>query len=126
MSTELPIVNSLFVKSREDLVKLAEEDPALLPAIIRTFPECASHIGFTLFDPSWTKAYGRQILRAIGHAWDLKSWNFAEETAVKIAIGAIAEDLTRYLGLSPSSTFAVAALVIVIVRGLALDENTRI
>jgi len=125
MSTESQSLEPLFRMSHEELVELAAGDPALLPAVIRAFPESASHVGFTLFDTSWVRAYGRQILRAIGHARDIESWNFTEETAVKVAIAAIAEDLVRHLGLSPPSTLAAAALVIVIVRGLSLDKNSN-
>lgn len=116
--TDATVVEQLIAKPSEQLAQLAGGDAALLPALVRAFPDSASHVGYSLFDPSWIKAYGRHILRAIGHARDTHSWNSSEETAVKVAILAIADDLIKYLGLPKASSFAAVALVILIVRGL--------
>jgi hypothetical protein len=123
--TDATLIEQLIAKPREELAYLAGEDAALLPALVRTFPDSASHVGYSLFDPSWIRAYGRHILRAIGHARDVHSWNSAEQAAIKVAILAIADDLIKYLGLPKASTLAVVALVILIVRGLAAPPHTE-
>jgi hypothetical protein len=122
---DIEIVEKLMGEPREALVQVAGEDAALFPALVRAFPETGSHVGFSLFDPAWITAYGRQILRIIGHARDVDSWSGLETTAVRVAVLAIADDLIKYLGLSRSSTLAVVALVILILRGVSASRNTK-
>lgn len=116
MSVEL---NGLLGASREQLVQLVEGDPELLAALYQAFPEVSEHVGYELFDVKWVEKYGRQILRAVKHLQDVQAWNFAEATAVGMAIDAVASDLIDYLQLPHTSTVAVVALVLLIARGLA-------
>src|SRR5262245_7417483 len=118
------MLEKLLSEPREALVQVAADDAALFPALVRAFPETASHVGFSLFDAAWIKAYGRQIFRMIGHARDVDAWNGLEKSAANVAVLAIADDLIKYLGVSRSSTLAVVALVILIVRGASTSRST--
>jgi hypothetical protein len=118
-------VLELLSKPRVDLVGLAEEDTELIAAIYRTLPEASEHVGYEIFDERWIKMYGRPILRAIGRLKDVQSWTWAESASVGAFIDAVSNDLLSYLGLPPTSTLAVVALTILLLKGISKEFQDR-